>query len=151
MTGWRIGYTIFPLEYRRYFLNTTLYTLSSPVTLSIAAAETALKKFEDRSELMNIYKERALYMKNSLIKLGFKVVEPKGAFYIFADYSEVSELNSFDFAMDILRKVQVAVVPGISFGTEKYFRISLTADIFKLKEAVERIEKYVKKIIQPIK
>lgn len=151
MTGWRIGYTIFPLEYRRYFLNTTLYTLSSPVTLSIAAAETALKKFEDRSELMNIYKERALYMKNSLIKLGFKVVEPKGAFYIFANYSEVSELNSFDFAMDILRKVQVAVVPGISFGTEKYFRISLTADIFKLKEAVERIEKYVKKIIQPIK
>lgn len=151
MTGWRIGYTIFPLEYRRYFLNTTLYTLSSPMALSIAAAEIALEKFEDRKELMNIYKKRAVYMKDALTELGFKVVEPKGAFYIFADYSKISKLNSFDFAMDILRKVQVAVVPGISFGTEKYFRISLTADIFKLKEAVERIEKYVKKIIQPIK
>ncbi len=144
MTGWRIGYTIFPLEYRRYFLNTTLYTLSSPMALSIAAAETALEKFEDRKELMNIYKERALYTKNALMELGFNVVEPKGAFYIFVDYSGVSELNSFDFAMDMLKRVKVAVVPGISFGAEKYFRISLTVDISKLKEAAERIEKYVK-------
>lgn len=143
MTGWRIGYTIFPLEYRRNFLNTTLYTLSSPMALSIAAAEVALEKFEDRSELMNIYKERALYMKNALTELGFNVVEPKGAFYIFAEYSAVSELNSFDFAMDMLKKVQVAVVPGISFGTEKYFRISLTVDIPKLEKAVKRIKKYV--------
>lgn len=29
MTGWRIVYTIFPLEYRRYFLNTTLYTFGT--------------------------------------------------------------------------------------------------------------------------
>lgn len=145
MTGWRIGYTIFPLEYRRYFLNTTLYTLSSPMALSIAAAEIALEKFEDRKELMNIYKKRAVYMKDALTELGFKVVEPKGAFYIFADYSKISKLNSFDFAMDMLKKVQTAVVPGISFGTEKCFRISLTVDIFKLKEAVERIEEYVEK------
>lgn len=143
MTGWRIGYTIFPLEYRKYFLNTTLYTLSSPMALSIAAAEAALEIFEDRRELMNIYKKRALYMKNALTKLGFKVVEPKGAFYIFADYSQISELDSFDFAIDMLKKVQVAVVPGISFGIEKYFRISLTVDISKLKEAVKRIGKYV--------
>lgn len=145
MTGWRIGYTIFPLEYRRYFLNTTLYTLSSPMALSIAAAEIALEKFEDRKELMNIYKKRAVYMKDALTELGFKVVEPKGAFYIFADYSKISKLNSFDFAMDMLKKVQTAVVPGISFGTEKCFRISLTVDISKLKEAVERIEEYVEK------
>ena len=145
MTGWRIGYTIFPLEYRRYFLNTTLYTLSSPMALSIAAAEIALEKFEDRKELMNIYKKRAVYMKDALTELGFKVVEPKGAFYIFADYSKISKLNSFDFAMDMLKRVQTAVVPGISFGTEKCFRISLTVDISKLKEAVERIEEYVEK------
>ena len=143
MTGWRIGYTIFPSKYRRNFLNTTLYTLSSPMALSIAAAEIALEKFEDRTELMNIYKERALYVKKALEKLGFKIVEPKGAFYIFADYSAVSELSSFDFAIDMLKKVQVAVVPGISFGTEKYFRISLTVDIPKLEKAMERIKKYV--------
>ena len=50
------------------------------MALSIAAAEVALEKFEDRSELMNIYKERALYMKNALTELRFNVVEPKGAF-----------------------------------------------------------------------
>lgn len=115
------------------------------MALSIAAAEIALEKFEDRKELMNIYKKRAVYMKDALTELGFKVVEPKGAFYIFADYSKISKLNSFDFAMDMLKRVQTAVVPGISFGTEKCFRISLTVDISKLKEAVERIEEYVEK------
>ena len=75
-------------------------------------------------------------------KSALKVIKPKGAFYIFADYSNLSELNSFDFAMDVLKKVQVAVVPGISFGTEKFVRFALTTDLDKLGEAVERLREY---------
>ena len=142
MTGWRIGYTICPEKYRKNFLNATFYTLSSPIALSIAGAETALEKFSDRTELMNIYKERAEFMAEELEKIGFKVIKPKGAFYLFADYSNLSELNSFDFAMDVLKKVQVAVVPGISFGTEKFVRFALTTDLDNLGEAVERLRKY---------
>lgn len=142
MTGWRIGYTICPEKYRKNFLNATFYTLSSPIALSIAGAETALEKFSDRTELMNIYKERAEFMAEGLEKIGFKVIKPKGAFYIFADYSNLSELNSFDFAMDVLKKVQVAVVPGISFGTEKFVRFALTTDLDNLGKAVERLREY---------
>lgn len=143
MTGWRVGYTIFPLEYRKPLLNTTLFTLSSPMAVSLAAAESAITKYRDRSHVRKIYQERAGFMYEKLVELGFKVVKPKGAFYIFADYSQISKLNSFDFAMDMLKKVQVAVVPGISFGTENYVRIALTVDIQKLKEAGERIKKYI--------
>ena len=142
MTGWRIGYTICPKKYRKNFLNATFYTLSSPIALSIAGAETALEKFSDRTELMNIYKERAEFMAEGLEKIGFKVIKPKGAFYLFADYSNLSKLNSFDFAMDLLKKVQVAVVPGISFGTEKFVRFALTTDLDNLEEAVKRLKEY---------
>ncbi|NME36205.1 MULTISPECIES: pyridoxal phosphate-dependent aminotransferase [Fusobacterium] len=143
MTGWRIGYTILPLEYRKPFLNTTLFTLSSPMAVSIAAAQSALTKYSDRSHVRKIYKERAEFMAEGLSKLGFKVVKPKGAFYIFADYSNISDLNSFDFAMDVLKEVQVALVPGISFGLEKYFRISLVSEIDRLGIALERLKTYV--------
>lgn len=81
-------------------------------------------------------------MAEELEKIGFKVIKPKGAFYLFADYSNLSELNSFDFAMDVLKKIQVAVVPGISFGTEKFVRFALTTDLDNLGEAVERLRGY---------
>lgn len=143
MTGWRVGYTIFPLEYRKPLLNTTLFTLSSPMAVSLAAAESAITKYKDRSHVRKIYQERAEFMYEKLVELGFKVVKPKGAFYIFADYTDISDLNSFDFAMDVLKEVQVALVPGISFGSEGYFRISLVSDIPRLAEAAERLKKYV--------
>lgn len=143
MTGWRVGYTIFPLEYRKPLLNTTLFTLSSPMAVSLAAAESAITKYRDRSHVRKIYQERAEFMYEKLMELGFKVVKPKGAFYIFADYTDISDLNSFDFAMDVLKEVQVALVPGISFGSEGYFRISLVSDIPRLAEAAERLKKYV--------
>lgn len=143
MTGWRVGYTIFPLEYRKPLLNTTLFTLSSPMAVSLAAAESAITKYRDRSHVRKIYQERAEFMYEKLVELGFKVVRPKGAFYIFADYTDISNLNSFDFAMDVLKEVQVALVPGISFGSEGYFRISLVSDIPRLAEAAERLKKYV--------
>lgn len=143
MTGWRVGYTIFPIEYRKPLLNTTLFTLSSPMAVSLAAAESAITKYRDRSHVRKIYQERAEFMYEKLVELGFDVVKPKGAFYIFANYTKVSDLKSFDFAMDVLKEVQVALVPGISFGSEGYFRISLVSDIPKLAEAVERLKKYV--------
>ncbi len=143
MTGWRIGYTICPVQYRKNFVNTTFYTLSSPMTLSMIGAETALEKFRNREDLMNKYKERAEFMAEALEKIGFKVLKPKGAFYLFADYSQISNLNSFDFAVSVLEKVHVAVVPGISFGTENFVRIALTVDLEKLKKAAERLKKYI--------
>lgn len=142
MTGWRIGYTICPEEYRRYILNMSFYTLSSVMTLSLKGAEIALTKYRDRGELVKIYRERAEYLSAKLCELGFKVIQPKGAFYIFADYSNLSNLNSLDFALDLLRKTKVAVVPGISFGVERYIRIALTVDIEKLAQAVERVKGY---------
>lgn len=143
MTGWRVGYTIFPLKYRRLFINATLFTLGSPVAVSLAAAESAITKYSDRSHVRKIYQERAEFMYEKLIKLGFDVVKPKGAFYLFVDYRKISNLNSLDFTMEVLKEVQVALVPGRAFGIEGYFRISLVSDIPNLEKAADRLKKYV--------
>ena len=143
MTGWRIGYTICPKEYRRYFLNTSFYTVSSSMSLSLKGAEIALTKYEDRKELSEEYRKRGEYFSRELEKLGFEVVKPKGAFYIFANYSKLSNLNSLDFSLDLLRKTEVAAVPGISFGIEGYVRFALTVNIEILQQAIEKLKKYI--------
>lgn len=142
MTGWRIGYTICPKEYRRFFLNTSFYTVSSSMSLSLKGAEIALTQFEDRSDLVEEYRKRGEYFANELEKIGFEVIKPKGAFYIFANYSQLSNLNSLDFSLDLLRKTKVASVPGISFGVEGYVRFALTVNITILEKAIERLKGY---------
>ncbi|MGL4534288.1 MAG: aminotransferase class I/II-fold pyridoxal phosphate-dependent enzyme, partial [Fusobacteriaceae bacterium] len=144
-TGWRIGYTIVPEKIRNFFLNATLYNVSSPMALSLQAAKIALDKFACRKEISEIYRERAYYLRDRLNSLGFQVVEPKGAFYLFVGYSQISQKNSLDFCLELLKETRVAVVPGIAFGSERYFRIALTQELDILKEVVDRLETFLKK------
>jgi aspartate aminotransferase len=48
------------------------------------------------------------------------------------------------FAKDLLEKVGVAVVPGIGFGAEGYFRFSFASDISLIRDGIRRIEKFIR-------
>ena len=145
MTGWRIGYSITPEEVRKYLVNASFNNVGSMVSLSCAIAEYALEKYPIIESYRDIYKERAFTMSKELIDLGFDVIEPRGAFYLFVGYSKFSKEPSLDFSMRLLDETGVAVVPGIAFGSENYFRIALTQDIPLLKEAVKRIRDFLNK------
>ena len=115
------------------------------VTLSCAIAEYALEKYPVIESFRDIYKERAFFLAKELTDLGFDVIEPRGAFYLFVGYEKFSKEPSLDFAMRLLDETGVAVVPGIAFGSENYFRIALTQDIPLLKEAAKKIRQFVHK------
>jgi len=142
MTGWRMGYTIGPKELYPYFLNNSGFTVGSPAVLSLEAAKIALTKFDDLAWLAAEYKKRVDFMTPALKSLGYGVVPCEGAFYLFVNYEKISGKDSLDFAIDMLKQVQVAVVPGKAFGTEGYFRLSLTVGVEKLAEAMERLKNY---------
>ena len=89
----------------------------------------------------NYQKTREFYVE----KLGFKVINPEGAFYIFVDYRMFSDMNSFDFAMDVLNKTQVGLVPGICFSVEGFVRLSISHNFEVLEEALDRIAAYLGK------
>lgn len=143
MTGWRIGYSIVPLNFRQFFLNSSFYNIGTPVALSCAMAELALEKFPERDDIKRIYGERGSIIKKDLADMGFDLVEPRGAFYLFAGYGRFSKESSFDFALRLLDKTSVAVVPGEAFGIDGYFRLSLTKDLNILKEAISRIKTFI--------
>jgi aminotransferase len=52
---------------------------------------------------------------SALDEAGFKYSPPEGAYYILADFSEISDLESREFAIWLAKEVGVATVPGMSF------------------------------------
>lgn len=70
---------------------------------------------------------------------------PEGTFYAFIDISDTNQ-DSLSFAMDVLKSVHVAVVPGITYGSmgDQYIRVAYTVSMEQLVEACDRLERYLK-------
>lgn len=96
-----------------------------------------------RDDVVEINKAKLNRMMKGLREIGFKVIEPKGAFYLFVDYSMFSNKKSLDFALDVLEKTELGVVPGICFNVEGYFRLSVTQSDDIIDEAINRLKTYV--------
>ena len=73
---------------------------------------------------------------------GLSVLKPDGAFYLFVNIKEVSN-DSMEFAKGLLADKGVAVVPGVAFGSEGYFRLSFATDIDTIRDGISRIAEFV--------
>ena len=77
--------------------------------------------------------------------LGFEMIKPDGAFYIFAKIPAAYNQDSFAFLQDFAREKAVAFIPGAAFGQygEGYVRLSYAASMKVIKEAMKRLEEYM--------
>ena len=148
MTGWRVGWLVVPDEFV-----TVIDSLAQNIFLAAPtpAQYAALAAF--KPETIKILEQRRIefkarrdYLLEALPKLGFTIpVTPEGAFYIYANCETITD-NSFTFAEQCLEQVGVAVTPGIDFGTnqaEKYIRFAYTTSLENLKEAVDRLGRFI--------
>jgi aminotransferase len=99
------------------------------------------------NEILRSFDERRLLVYNRLKEMNFEVVKPKGAFYIMPKIKE-SNITGAEFSERIMRDQAVAIVPGNIFGSfsESMLRMSYATKLEKLEEAMNRIEKFVKKL-----
>jgi len=74
---------------------------------------------------------------------GIKCSRPDGAFYAFPDISSVCS-GSMEFTERLIDQENVAVVPGIAFGMDKHVRLSFATSMEKIKEGLDRIERFVR-------
>ena len=93
------------------------------------------------------YQKRRDYLVHEMSELGFEVARPSGAFYVFAKIPKNHLQDSMAFCIDLAEKAQLAVIPGIAFGTagEGYIRISYAASLEALIEAMKRMKTYITK------
>ncbi len=146
MTGWRLGYLIFPKEFYDIMQKIHQNFMISANSFVQWAGITALTQTNDEiSRMRATYNERRIYMIKRLREMGFDIhVEPTGAFYVFADARKFCK-DSYREAFNILEKVKVGVTPGIDFGTggEGFLRFSYANSMENIKEGLNRIEKYL--------
>ena len=146
MTGWRLGYAMGPTAIMDQVKKIHQFVIMSAPTISQYAGLEALKNGDvDIERMKKEYDKRRKYLLKEFDRLGLPCFEPRGAFYIFPDIRKY-RMSSEEFATDLLEKEHVVVVPGTAFGDsgEGFVRISYAYSLDALKEAIKRIEKYLK-------
>ncbi len=146
MTGWRIGWVIVPENMidaaRRVMQN---IFIAAP-TLSQFSAIPALSAHREVEHMRKAYDVRRCYLLEALPRLGFDiVVEPQGAFYIYANVQKLTD-DSRAFCWEMLEKAGVAMTPGEDFGAHRaseHLRFSYATSLDNLKEGIHRIGKFL--------
>ena len=148
MTGWRLGYACAPHVILEQMLKIHQFAIMCAPTTSQYAAVSALKNGDKDVEEMRIsYNQRRRFLVHTFRKMGLKCFEPFGAFYVFPSIKELG-MTSDEFAMELLNREKVAVVPGTAFGDcgEGFLRISYAYSLDELKHATDRIARFVAEI-----
>jgi aspartate aminotransferase len=145
MTGWRIGYSAGSEEIMEYVKKFQDHTTSNPTSISQEAAIQALHEPEDKIKAMcQIFKERRdliVSLFDTIPEVSY--IKPQGAFYLFCDFSRLGK--SEEIAKRILDDVNVAVIPGDSFGAPGFIRLSFATSNERIQEGVKRIKEWIKK------
>lgn len=154
MTGWRIGWTIGPVEIIKGMDKLQSQETSNPCSISQYAAIAALNGPQDCIEDMRKeFEKRRAYVLDRLKRIpGVKLAEPGGAFYAFFDVTSsfgkplmngrVAN-NATDFCTALLEEAHVALVTGDAFGAPGYVRLSFATSIKALEAGFNQIEKFL--------
>ena len=157
MTGWRIGWTIGPVEVIKAMDNLQSQETSNPCSISQYAAVEALNGPQDSVEAMRVeFQKRRDYVMQRMVpwrsKYGITFAEPSGAFYAFFNVSScfkkpllggVKVENATDFCTALLEQAHVALVTGDAFGAPGYVRLSFATSLDLLKSGLDAIEKFL--------
>ena len=151
MTGWRIGYIGAPNWIAKACTKMQGQITSGTNCIAQRACISALESPVNKIKYMvDEFKLRRELIINLLKDIkGFKLNEPKGAFYVFPDISSFFGTtikdkkinNASDFAIYLLEEAHVATVTGEAFGSPNNIRISYAASNENIINAVNRIKK----------
>jgi aminotransferase len=148
MTGFRIAYSLAPEDITDAMMKVHQYTMPcAPITGQMSAIE-ALRNGRRELEVMaREYNRRRRVIVKRLNEMSLSCFTPKGAFYAFPSIKSTG-LSSEEFSTELLKKENVAVVPGTAFGEcgEGYVRCSYATSMEDLKIALDKMEKFSAKI-----
>ncbi len=115
-TGWRIGWIVSPQGMTDAIRQVhDFLTVGAAAPLQTAAAVGFAFDADYYNHFTNLYKQKRDFMCAALRDAGFKFAVPDGAYYVFADFSEISDLDDVTFAKWMTQEIGVATVPGSGF------------------------------------
>jgi LL-diaminopimelate aminotransferase len=142
MTGWRIGFACGNEEILKGLLKVKT-NVDSGVFEAVQEAGIAALRGDDKviDEICRVYSERRDILVDGLNKIGLKAKKPKATFYVWCKVP----MKSIEFVKKMLESAGIVATPGVGFGSfgEGYVRFALTKEKEIIKEAVERLEKFL--------
>ncbi len=148
MTGWRCGFVGAPEEYIQAMTRIQDHAtgcINVPTQWAVAAALTGTQA--PVTKMIAEFAKRRKYMLKRLKEIkGIISNNPGGAFYVFPNISEYG-ISSFDFCQRLLNEKLVVAIPGSAFGQggEGHLRLSYATSMENSEEALNRLEKFVKR------
>lgn len=149
MTGWRIGYAAGEATIIKAMTSLASHSTSNPTSMAQYGALAAYTESQEEVEKMRqAFSERLEEFYNLITDIpGIECQKPEGAFYVFPNVKRAAEMNGFDSVEDwvaaLLEEEKVALVPGAGFGAPDNARLSYAISLEQLKEAAERIKRFV--------
>lgn len=146
MTGWRLGLLFAPRQIMKEAVKVHQNMVTCATTISqVAATQALVNGADDALPMRQEYIKRRDFIYEAMTALGFKIIKPSGAFYIFAEIPADMEQDSFQFCLDLALKNAVAFIPGNAFGVggENFVRLSYAASMENLQEAMKRLKQYI--------
>lgn len=140
MTGWRVGFAVGNREVLAA-LATVKENLDSGLFNAIQHAGIRALSAPDSvtDDIRKIYQDRRDFLFPELKRMGFEFEVPEASFYFWVKVPKGG--SSLEFCSRLLDDAGVVVTPGVGFGAagEGYFRIAMTVDVPRMKEALARI------------
>ena len=118
------------------FCNRTLGFVNAPALIQHLIAH-----LQDTTIDVRIYEKKRDYLYKELTNMGYSLIKPQGAFYMFPK-SPIEDDVQFT---EELKENRVLVVPGRGFGLPGYFRISYCMEDATIKGSLEGLEKTISK------
>ncbi len=153
MTGWRVGYCAANKTLAKIMSNYLSHSTGAPSTISQWASVEALTGPQDGIEAMRkAFLERRDYIIRRINEIpGVSCIVPNGAFYVMMNIEKLVGKtlggnlieNDDDFAVALLEKALVAVVPCSGFGMKNFVRWSYAASMENIQKGLDRLEKFV--------
>jgi aspartate aminotransferase len=146
MTGWRVGWMVGPSDIIDAANSHQSHATGNTGNVAQHAALAALRGPQDTVEEMRRAFDSRRKLMYSLVSdiPGVRCVEPQGAFYVFPDVTEAMKgrwESTSALATAILEEAGVALVPGESFGTPGYLRLSYAVGEADIERGVQRIQR----------
>ena len=149
MTGWRIGYVLAPEELISVMTKLQENVCAcAPLPSQYAAIEALSGKEDYSSHMVETFRRRRDILVRGIQDIpGLTCNVPEATFYLMVNISKTG-MTSEQFAIELLKAVHVALVPGITYGNscDKYVRIAFTIDEEKIKEGIRRINQFMKSL-----
>lgn len=155
MTGWRVGFTYSSAAVAKKMSAFQSHTTSNP---SAPAQEAALAAYTLRDKaaaevatMVGAFRRRRNLVTDLFAELlpDLPYVKPNGAFYLFFRVDSLFREGMSDSAAVcqwLLEKAEIAMVPGVAFGDDRYVRMSYATSDELIEKAIHRLAKAVKEL-----